>query len=45
LVETVASVAAISIGRPAAVALEALPWRDIRVAARPTQDEMLALLR
>ena len=45
LAETVAVVDAISIGRPAAVALEALPWRDIRVAARPTQDEMLALLR
>jgi uroporphyrinogen-III synthase len=45
LAETVAGVEAISIGRPAAVALEALPWRGIRVAARPTQDEMLALLR
>lgn len=43
--ETVAGVIAISIGRSAAVALEALPWRDVRVAARPTQDEMLALLR
>ena len=43
--ETLAGVEAISIGRPAAVALEALPWRGVRVAARPTQDEMLALLR
>lgn len=45
LAETLAGVDAISIGQPAAVALEALPWRGIRVAARPTQDEMLALLR
>ncbi len=45
LAETLAGVEAISIGRPAAVALEALAWRDIRVAARPTQDDMLALLR
>ncbi|MGA3400248.1 MAG: uroporphyrinogen-III synthase [Acetobacteraceae bacterium] len=45
LAETLTGVDAISIGRPAAVALEELPWRDVRVAARPTQDEMLALLR
>jgi uroporphyrinogen-III synthase len=45
LAEAVAGVEAISIGRPAAVALEALPWRDVRVAARPNQDEMLTLLR
>ncbi|HVC59590.1 MAG TPA: uroporphyrinogen-III synthase [Acetobacteraceae bacterium] len=45
LAETLAGVDAISIGRPTAVALEALPWRGVRVAARPTQDEMLALLR
>lgn len=45
LAETLAGVEAISIGRSAAVALEALPWRGIRVAARPTQDEMLVLLR
>jgi uroporphyrinogen-III synthase len=45
LEETLATVEAISIGRPAAVALEPLPWRRVRVAARPTQDEMLALLR
>ena len=36
---------ALAIGRPAAVALGALPWRRVRVAARPTQDAMLALLR
>jgi len=35
---------AISIGQPAAVALKALPWRRIRVAARPNQDAMLAML-
>jgi len=39
------SVDAISIGRPAAVALGQLTWRRIRIAARPNQDEMLALLR
>jgi hypothetical protein len=36
---------ALAIGEAAAVALQALPWRRIRVAARPTQDAMLALLR
>jgi uroporphyrinogen-III synthase len=41
----VRSVEAISIGQPAAVALGHLPWRRISVAARPNQDEMLALLR
>jgi uroporphyrinogen-III synthase len=45
LADRLAGVDAISIGRPAAVALGALRWRCIRVAARPTQDEMLALLR
>jgi len=39
------SVEAISIGRPAAMALGQLTWLRIRVAARPNQDEMLALLR
>ncbi len=39
-----AEVDALAIGRPAGVALERLPWRRIGVAARPTQDEMLALL-
>ena len=37
-------VVALAIGRAAGVALTALPWRSIRVAARPTADEMLALL-
>ena len=39
------SVDAISIGRPAAMALGQLTWRRIHVATRPNQDEMLALLR
>lgn len=43
--ETLQSVEAISIGRPAAVALGRLNWRRIRVATRPNQDDMLALLR
>jgi uroporphyrinogen-III synthase len=43
--EAVRSVDALAIGRPAAVALEALPWRRVRVAARPNQDALLALLR
>jgi uroporphyrinogen-III synthase len=43
--EAVHTVEALAIGKPAAVALQALPWRRIRVAARPTQDAMLALLR
>ncbi len=36
---------ACAIGGPAGVALEGLPWRRVRVASRPTQDELLALLR
>ena len=36
---------AVAIGGAASMALETLPWRRIRVAERPTQDEMLALLR
>lgn len=36
---------ACAIGGAAGVALETLPWRRVRVAARPTQDELLALLR
>jgi len=45
LAASVRSVDALAIGQPAAVALQALPWRRIRVAARPNQDAMLALLR
>ena len=36
---------ALAIGRPAGMALSDLPWRAIRIAARPTLDEMLALVR
>ena len=38
-------VEALAIGQPAAGALSVLPWRAIRVAARPTEDAMLAMLR
>lgn len=43
--DAVNTVDALAIGRPCAVALQPLPWRRIRVADRPTQDAMLALLR
>jgi uroporphyrinogen-III synthase len=43
--EAVRTVDALAIGGSAAVALEALPWRRIRVAARPNQEAMLALLQ
>ncbi len=36
--------AAVAIGVPAADALCHLPWRELRVALHPTQDEVLALL-
>ena len=45
LLDAVRSVDAVAIGKPAAVALEALPWRRVRVAVRPDQDAMLALLQ
>ena len=45
LAEAARSVDALAIGPPSAVALQALPWRRILVAARPNQDAMLALLR
>ena len=45
LKEMVRTIDALAIGAPAGVALQALPWRRIRVATRPTQDTMLALLR
>jgi uroporphyrinogen-III synthase len=44
LQEAIRTVEALAIGQSAGVALRALPWRRIRVAARPTQDAMLALL-
>jgi uroporphyrinogen-III synthase len=43
--EAVQAVDALAIGQPAAVALQALQWRRICVAARPTQDAMLGLLQ
>ncbi len=36
--------AALAIGPAAAAILSSLPWRDIRVAAKPTQEGILALL-
>ena len=39
-----AEVDALAIGRKAGAALRVLPWHDVRVALRPTQDELLALL-
>ncbi len=39
-----AAVDALAIGRPAADALCVLPWRRVRVSAKPTQDSLLALL-
>jgi uroporphyrinogen-III synthase len=44
LVDAVANVEAVSISERAAVALRTLHWRRIRIAARPNQDAMLALL-
>jgi len=43
--EALRGVVAVAIGRPAAVALESLPWRSIRIAQRPTQHEVFACLR
>lgn len=43
--ETVRGVAALAISAPAGVALSVLPWGDVSIAARPNQDELLALLR
>lgn len=37
-------VEALAIGAPAAEAIAPLPWRRIRVALRPTQSDLLALL-
>ncbi len=45
LAENLGTIEACAIGRPAAVALETLRWRRIRLAANPTEDAMLALLR
>ena len=45
LADTVGSIEAVSISEQAAMALRPLPWRRIRVAAKPNQDAMLALLQ
>lgn len=45
LADRVRGVQALAIGAAAGVALQELPWRDVLVAARPTQDELLALLK
>jgi uroporphyrinogen-III synthase len=44
LAETVSGVEAVSISERAAVPLRLLRWRGISVAAKPNQDDMLALL-
>ncbi len=44
LAEAVRTVDALAIGAAAGVALQILPWRRVGVAAKPTQDAMLALL-
>ncbi len=44
LVPALATVEALAIGAAAAAALHGLPWRRVRVAARPTEDGVLALL-
>ncbi len=40
----VAGVEALAISEPTAAALRSLPWCRIRVASRPNQDELLAML-
>lgn len=42
--DAVRSIEALAISQPTAMALRALPWRRIRVAERPNQDAMLAML-
>jgi len=44
LVKSLGRIEAITIGQPARMALEKVPWRAIRVAVHPTQDAMLACL-
>jgi len=45
LLDTLRRLDAITIGAPAGVALKGEYWARVRVAGKPTQDEMLALLR
>jgi uroporphyrinogen-III synthase len=44
LLPALAEVEALTIGHPAAEALRVLPWRRVRVSAKPTQDSILAML-
>jgi uroporphyrinogen-III synthase len=43
--DTLSHVDALAISAPTARVLARLPWRAVRVASRPNQDELLALLR
>jgi uroporphyrinogen-III synthase len=43
--DTVIRVEALAISAATATALAPLPWRSVRVASRPNQDELLALLQ
>ena len=43
--EVVRGFEALAISRPTEAALRPLPWRRVRVASHPTQDEMLTLLQ
>jgi uroporphyrinogen-III synthase len=43
--EAVREIEALAISQPTAMALRGLPWRQIRVADRPNQDALLAMLR
>jgi uroporphyrinogen-III synthase len=45
MLDVLADREAITIGPQAAMALREVPWARIRIAAKPTQDDMLALLR
>lgn len=45
LVGTVAGVEALALASSIADAVSGLPWRGVRVALNPNQDELLALLR
>ncbi len=44
LLPALAGIDALAIGPPAAEALRFLPWRRVRVSAKPTQDSLLAML-
>ena len=42
--QALAGVDALAIGQPAAEVLMHLPWRSVRVSAKPTQASLMALL-